>query len=349
MNHPKLTILTCTYNGARTLQQALEAIANQTDCQDLYEVLVVDNGSTDQTAEIARETLQRLKLKGRVLCEPKVGKIHAFLKGIYEAKGELISIIDDDNFIEPGFIHHTLKIFDKYPQVGMVGSINQIYSDQDLPTWFEWASSRYGCSPPKVYAYEKGKGSDGILIAKEGTIAGAGSTFRTQPLLDCLRLGYKFFNDTQRGKGMKVTGEDTELCWLLRCLGYQFAYSHSIRVRHAIKTERLTLEHFKLLCKTIGAGDLGIDPFRYSSKEAIGIFSYKWTWQWQLVSKLKRYVQLSFVLKELGDTEEERRFYNWIHKIECWGAIQRILQERENYTQHLRHVATGEWNQLRVR
>ncbi|NJN59090.1 MAG: glycosyltransferase, partial [Leptolyngbyaceae cyanobacterium SL_5_9] len=50
MKSPKITLLTCTHNGERTLEQTLEAIANQTDVpRDIFEVLVVDNASSDRT------------------------------------------------------------------------------------------------------------------------------------------------------------------------------------------------------------------------------------------------------------------------------------------------------------
>ena len=349
MKQPKITILTCTHNGGKTIQQVLEAIANQTDIsKDLYEVLVIDNASTDKTSEIASATIQRLNLQGRVLLEPRMGKINAFLKGVYEAQGELISIIDDDNFIESEFIHYTLEIFDQYQDVGMTGSTNQIFINQSLPPWFAWASGRYGCSRPTLNDIEK-REPDGKVVAQCGIIAGAGSTFRAKPLLDCLDKGYAFFNDTQRGEKMKVTGEDTELCWLMRSLGYRFVYDPRIQIRHAIKAERLNLEHFEVLCRTIGAGSLGIDPFLFTNKYDMERWPIKWTWQWQLLSKLRCYIRFVFFPENFGNSDEERKFRNWIARVECMGAIRRILSERNNYTKHINQVAAGKWTELRVR
>jgi glycosyltransferase involved in cell wall biosynthesis len=348
MKQPKITLLTCTYNGEKTIQQVLEAIANQTDIsKDFYELLVVDNASTDRTSEVATATIQHLNLNGRVLLEPRLGKINAFLKGVYEAQGELISIIDDDNFIEPGFIRYTLEVFDRYPNVGMVGSTNHIFVDQSLPSWFVWASGRYGCSQPWLDGIEE-KNSDGVVVAQTAIVAGAGSTFRVRPLLDCLDKGYSFFNDTQRGSNMKVTGEDLELCWLMHSLGYHFAHDPRIQIHHAIKVERLDLKHFEVLCRTIGAGSLGIDSFLFTHKYSGGKYPFQWTWQWQLISKLKRYLHLLFFQKS-NNSDEEQKFRNWRDKTECMGAIRRILSERGNYTKHIQLVAAGGWTELRVR
>ncbi|MBE9179518.1 glycosyltransferase family 2 protein [Oculatella sp. LEGE 06141] len=346
MKPPKITLLTCTHNGERTIEQALEAIANQTDVsRDLFEVLVIDNASSDRTSEIAKTAIQRLNLNGRVLLESCIGKINAFLKGVQEAQGELISIIDDDNLIEPGFIRYTLEIFEHYPNVGMSGSKNQIIVNQPLPSWFVWVSGRYGCAQPFLENSEQDP--DGRVIAKNGIIAGAGSTFRVRPLLNCLEKGYSFFNDTQRGKKMKVTGEDTELCWLIRSLGYRFAHDPRIQIRHVIKADRLELQHFEVLSKTIGAGSIGVDPFMFTHKHKGRQLPIQWTWQWQLLSKLKRYFSL-IILQSFSNIDEEQKFKNWRDKLECMGAIQRILYERNKYTKHIRQVASGEWTEFRV-
>ncbi|MBD2028217.1 glycosyltransferase family A protein [Leptolyngbya sp. FACHB-711] len=348
MKYPKLTLLTCTHNGERTIQQALEAIANQTDIsRDLFEVLVVDNASSDRTVQIATETIERSGINGRVLTEPRLGKMNALLKGTHEAKSELISIIDDDNFIEPGFIRYTLEIFDQYPDVCVIGSFNRIFVDQSPPPWFKWVSGQYACSPPWLADIETvAQGSK--TIARTASIPGAGSTFRVKPLRQCIEKGYSFFNDTQRGKNMSVTGEDLELCWLMRSLGYKFAYDPRIQIRHAIDPERLNLKYFELLCRTQGGASLGTDPFMFTYKYCEEKWPIQWTWQWQLLSKLKRYFILVFFPGEVGKSEEERRFRNWVSKVYCSGQIKRIMVERSNYTKHIRQVAAGEWTELRV-
>lgn len=348
MNQPEITLLICTHDGGERIKQVLEAIANQADIsRDVFEVLIVDNASTDRTFEIATDALKHLNLHGQVLCEPKIGKINAFLKGIYEAQSELISIIDDDNFIEPGFIRYTLEVFSRYSNVGITGSTNHIYIDQSPPPWFQWTTGRYACSNPWLEDIEQ-KDSDGVIVAQTGIIAGAGLTFRIKPILSCLEKGYNFFNDYQRNGKWRVSSEDVELCWLMRSLGYDFAHDPRIQLRHAIKVERLSLKYFENLCRTAGAGSLGADPFIFTHKHNDETLPIQWTWQWQLLSKLKRYIRL-VIMQNLKATSEEQKFRNWRDRVECMGAIQRILYERDKYTQHIRQVAVGDWTELRVR
>lgn len=348
MSKPQITLLICTHNGERTIQQALEAIANQTDIpSDLFEVLVINNASSDHTSTIATAAIERLSLNGRVLLEPRIGKINAFLRGVQEARGELISIIDDDNFIEHGFIRYSLEIFDQYPNVGIAGSKNSLLTDQPIPDWFNLASSRYACSQPSLFDTEEHL--NGVIIANFAIIPGAGSTMRIKPLLKCLERGYVFFNDTQRGIRMRVTGEDLELCWLMYSLGYQFAFDPRIQIHHAIDTKRLTWKNFEILCKTQGAGSLGADPFIFTHKYDGKRWPLKWTWQWQLLSKLRRYFLAIFLPENGYKTDEERLFRSRVSRIHCRGEIERIIFERHKYTAHIQQVATGKWAELRVR
>ena len=343
---PAITLLTCTHNGSRTLQRALEAIAKQTDIsKESFEVLIVDNASIDNTFDIAIKTIQELGIKGRVIQENRPGKLYAFITGISKAQGDLVSIIDDDNLIEPGFIKYTLDVFLRYPQVGIVGSKNRVLTEHPLPSWFNWTCNSYACSQPWLEQPHH-QDQEGIITSDFGIVSGAGSTFRVKPILDCLEGGYQFFEDTRPGK--TIAGEDLEICYLLNSCGYSFAYDPRIQIRHAIKEERLNLDSFKALCNRIGSASLAIDPFMFSHKSTSKQFSWKWTWQWQLISKVKRYYQLSSA-PLFKNFDEKEKFLNWREKTICLGAIQRILAERENYSQYIHQVAAGSWTELRDR
>ncbi|MDV3351380.1 glycosyltransferase family A protein [Leptothoe sp. LEGE 181152] len=345
-----ITLLICTHNGEPNIQKCLEAIANQSDVpKNLFEILLIDNASSDRTAEIASTTIENMQLNGRILYEPRVGKVNAFLKGVREAQSELISIIDDDNFIEPGFLRYTLEIFEKFPNVGMVGSKNSIFATQPIPEWFSWTTGRYACAQPMLSDVEI-QIPNGVVVAQSAVIAGAGSTFRVKPIIECIDKGYSFFNDTQRGKNMSVTGEDLELCYLMYSLGkYKFAFDPRIQIRHSVKAERLNLKYLSVLTETQGAGALGVDPFMFTDKFSGGRWPFKWTWQWQLLSKLRRYIRFSFLCMFPVNQDAAERFRNWNFRVECMGSIKRILIERNKYTHHIRQVAAGEWTALRVR
>jgi glycosyltransferase involved in cell wall biosynthesis len=339
----------CTYNGSRTIVEALRSIAEQANSlKEVVEIIILDNASTDDTSKIVLDSISKFQLNARLLFEARPGKISAFLRGVKEAKGKLISVIDDDNFIEPQFIKTTLEIFEKYPTVGLVGSSNEVLVEETIPQWFEWVKSRYGCAKPYFWG-DKRIQEDDTIIGQRALVAGAGSTFLAEPLKSCLSEGYIFFNDTQRGKKMSVTCEDFELCWLIYSLGYDFAYNPSIRLRHSIDPNRLNLKYLQTLCRAIGAGRLGTDPFLLFPKSKAQKSSIKYTWQfrllWELLAILKAYILSIFA----PPRDPYNCFEKWLYRIERVGAMQRIISERNNYTRHIRQVVFGKWNKLRVR
>lgn len=345
------TLLICTRNGSRTIRAALESIASQEKVDpSSFEVLVIDNGSNDSTCEVAVHAIAENNLCGRVLQESRPGKINAFLKGVREAAGTTISVVDDDNILDPMFLFWTLSVFKEHEDVAMVGSNNSLLWGgvyEAVPTWFEWTRGRYGCSSPMLSEIQR-TDENGLVIAGMGIIAGAGSSFRKTPLIQCLDQGYEFFNDTQRGKGMKVTGEDTELCWLYRSLGLRFGYDPRIRVQHAVCPSRITLDNLYVLAATIGAGGPGFDPFMFTSAKSSAT-SWRDTWQWQFLSKCRQYVKAFVTSDKIGQSSDERRFRKKLELIQIRGSIRRIVSERNKYTSHIHRVACGEWSRLRVR
>lgn len=93
------TIITVCYNSEKTIERTIQSVLHQT-CQD-YEYIIVDGASTDGTMSIVRkyEPLFRGKLK--CISEPDQGIYDAMNKGIHEAGGKLIGIVNSDDYYEP--------------------------------------------------------------------------------------------------------------------------------------------------------------------------------------------------------------------------------------------------------
>ena len=96
-NSPRISIITPTYNAARYLEQTMESVAAQ-GYPDL-EYIVVDGGSTDATLDMVRD---RPELVTTWISEPDKGISDAFNKGISMATGEIVGIINADDYYHPG-------------------------------------------------------------------------------------------------------------------------------------------------------------------------------------------------------------------------------------------------------
>ena len=92
----KLSIITATYNSERTLRDTMESILNQT-FQD-FEYIIVDGASKDATLDIIREYEPRFQGKMRYVSEPDKGIYDAMNKGFAMATGDVIGILNSDDF-----------------------------------------------------------------------------------------------------------------------------------------------------------------------------------------------------------------------------------------------------------
>jgi glycosyltransferase involved in cell wall biosynthesis len=122
-------VVLCTYNRAELLQPAVDALLAQTGGVE-YEVIVVDNNSTDRTASVVRAIAARAG--GRVVpaYEPEQGLSHARNHGIALARGAIVAFTDDDVRVAADWVQQLVRAFDANPGVDYVGG-------RVLPRWLQ--------------------------------------------------------------------------------------------------------------------------------------------------------------------------------------------------------------------
>ena len=87
---PGLSVCICTHNGARRLPAVFDCLAAQTAPAALWELLVIDNASTDDTAAVATAQLDPFGSRARVVSEPEPGLMFARRRAALAARGEII-------------------------------------------------------------------------------------------------------------------------------------------------------------------------------------------------------------------------------------------------------------------
>lgn len=116
MRAPLISVLIDTYNYGHYVEEAIESVFAQDFPSEQREILVVDDGSTDDTAE-------RLEKYGdaiRYLQKPNGGQASAFNFGIAASRGEIIAMLDADDVWLPDKLRRVCQVFEKNPDVGMV-------------------------------------------------------------------------------------------------------------------------------------------------------------------------------------------------------------------------------------
>jgi hypothetical protein len=113
---PLVSVLVDTYNQERYIEQAIVSVLEQDFPPDDYEIVVVDDGSTDRTPEIVRKFAPRVRL----LRKENGGQASAFNAAVPELRGEIIAFLDGDDWFAPAKLSAVMEEFEKNPQAGGV-------------------------------------------------------------------------------------------------------------------------------------------------------------------------------------------------------------------------------------
>jgi glycosyltransferase involved in cell wall biosynthesis len=106
-----VSVIVATHDQASYLTQALESVLDQTLDRERFEVIVVDDGSSDATPEILRRYAHRVVL----LTQPHQGLVPACNLGLRHARGDYFARMDSDDFVAAGWLRRELEILDDHP------------------------------------------------------------------------------------------------------------------------------------------------------------------------------------------------------------------------------------------
>ena len=125
----KVSVLIDTYNHERYVERAITSVLEQDLPMDDAEILVVDDGSTDRTPEIAR----RFEPRVRYLRKPNGGQASAFNAGFAQVRGDIVALLDGDDWWEKEKLRLVLDAFQQHPEIGAVGnSLNEVDAEGKL-------------------------------------------------------------------------------------------------------------------------------------------------------------------------------------------------------------------------
>lgn len=143
---PRISAAVCTHNRAALLEGCLESLAAQTLESSDFEVLVVDNASTDATVEVVRRAQRRHGgLAIRLLGEERLGLSHARNAAYRAAAGPLVAYLDDDNRAGPDWLRLALELFattDPTPDA-VGGPVHPIFAVEP-PAWYDAGLAELG-------------------------------------------------------------------------------------------------------------------------------------------------------------------------------------------------------------
>lgn len=241
----KLSVIFCTYNREKYLYNALKSIATQDFPSRDYEIVMVNNNSTDSTEEICGKfQTDYPQVEFRYFLETNQGLSYARNRGVKESRGDILIFVDDDATVFDFYLSFIKLFFEAHPEVSACGGpIVPVY-EVEKPKWL----SHYTEQLIGGALYE----GDKVKPFRNGKYPGGGnSAFRKEVFEK-----YGLFNVDLGRKGTGLIGaEEKDLYDRLTRGGEVFYYLPQMGIHHYIPEKKLTESHFKELTYSIGKSE----------------------------------------------------------------------------------------------
>jgi glycosyltransferase involved in cell wall biosynthesis len=237
-----VSVIICCYNSVSRLSETLKYLAAQKANNIYWELIIVDNNSSDNTSAFAEE--EWLKLGSPVplimVTEPEPGLSHARAAGIKQAQHELLLFCDDDNWLNDQYLYYACLLMLSNEKIGILGGLNTAVSSVKLPAWFKEFEQAYACGPQAE--------QDGEVSKDRLYVTGAGMVIRSAIFkkLEMVRFTSNLID--RKGEDLS-SGGDAELCFMTAMLGYTIVYSSKLKLFHYMEPKRLTWDYFLKLSK----------------------------------------------------------------------------------------------------
>jgi glycosyltransferase involved in cell wall biosynthesis len=210
MDSLAVSLLLCTRNRAEQLQICLEYIARQNpSCS--WELVVVDNGSTDDTDRVLSEYAAKMPFPITILYEGRPGQRLGLNQALRVARGNIIALTDDDCYVESDYIDRVREIFED-PKIGYAGGRVDLFDPTDYPITIK-TSTEPEYLPPRSYV-------------EGGWILGANMMFR-RSVLEAIG-GF----DPELGPGTRFYGDDIDAQARASFAGWWGFYAPTAVVAH---------------------------------------------------------------------------------------------------------------------
>jgi glycosyltransferase involved in cell wall biosynthesis len=224
----RVTVAVVTFNRSRYLRETLAGLVRQDYPADGWDLLVIDNNSTDDTRDVVASFMASTPSPRRVV-ETRPGLDHGRNRAIEEARGDVIALVDDDIIVEPDWLAQLVAPFSSQSShsIGVVGGeVVPVFPD-GIPAWLEGSHRplRFRLDPGPLPADQAPMGAN---FAFPKWVFARFGNFDTQ--LD--RQGSKLFG-----------GGDSNMIRRIRSAGLEAWFVPGAKVLHQIPAARLTLSY----------------------------------------------------------------------------------------------------------
>jgi glycosyltransferase involved in cell wall biosynthesis len=223
------------------LPKTLEYLAAQKSLHSIqWEVILVNNNSTDSTKELAVNIWKSFREPAHLLIvdEIRPGLSFAREKGISVARYDIILFCDDDNWLKEDYIATVWHNFQKHQYLGALGGWSSAVFEGKQPDWFDRFKGNFAVGEPLPRS--------GYLKNVNDYIYGAGMALSKQAINDLKLKGFRQILSDRKGSALS-SGGDVELIYALKLIGYNVMYDESLHFYHYMPIARMQWEYLKKL------------------------------------------------------------------------------------------------------
>lgn len=239
-----ITVILCTHNRSELLREALQSAMAMKLPEDVsWEVLVVDNNSSDRTPVVVNEFHDRYPGRVRYLFEAKPGKSYALNAGIRAAHGDILAFMDDDVTVDPLWLRNLTASLDRDEWAGSGGRV--------VPQW---------TCPPPAWIPSENRYLGALAMFDLGPEAGQLTESPIGTNMALKKAAFQkyggFRTDLGPCPGSEIRGEDSEFCIRLLSAGERLRYEPSAVVYHPVQQHRMRKEYFLSWWFWLGRGSV---------------------------------------------------------------------------------------------
>lgn len=237
-----VTVTICTWNRRALLDStfgSLEKLIVPPSTQ--WELLVVDNGSTDGTRELVEQWQSRGTLPIRYAHEPVLGKSNALNRAIREARSQWLLFTDDDVIVEPDWLQEFVLSSRRNPDAGAIGG--------RVDPWFVQEPDHMLCEAFPALA----QGFCGIDLGPEEHAVPKGTDLVGANFAIRIDSARRQFNPNLGPKGSNpVGGEEIAYQNALRDAGLNVIWAPRMRLKHYVDPKRMSLDYLQKFYMNVG-------------------------------------------------------------------------------------------------
>lgn len=268
---PLISVIICTHNPKNHyFEKVLQALEAQSLPQHLWELLLIDNASDRLLSSEINLTWHS---QYRHIREDELGLTPARLRGIREAKTEILVFVDDDNVLESDYLEVALKISKNYSFIGAWGGQTVPEFEVQPP---DWTKSYWGYLA--VREFDKDRWSN-IVNQNDTTPYGAGLCVRkivADKYADLVQNDSLRLKLGRKGSDSKsqilLACEDTDLSFTACDIGYGTGIFTNLRLKHLIPANRISIEYLIRLVEGSSYSMKILESFRLAKEPSLEPF-----------------------------------------------------------------------------